>query len=70
MDVEAHRSKLISEQAALLAQDANSEADCASVTLEQDSVGRLSRIAAMQVQAMAMAIAQQRRRRQDLGIDM
>ena len=60
MDVEAYRNKLISERAALLAQDVSSEADRAPVTLEQDSVGRLSRIDAMQVQAMA--IAQQRRR--------
>lgn len=60
MDVEAYRRKLILERAALFAQDASSEADHAPVTLEQDSFGRLSRIDAMQVQAMA--IAQQRRR--------
>lgn len=37
-----------------------SEADRAPVTLDQDSVGRLSRMDAMQVQAMALA-AQRRR---------
>lgn len=37
-----------------------SEADRAPVVLEQDSVGRLSRIDAMQVQAMALAQARRR----------
>lgn len=60
MNLEEYRKKLISERAALLAQDVSSDADRAPVTLEQDSVGRLSRIDAMQVQAMALA--QQRRR--------
>ena len=37
-----------------------SQADRAPVTLDQDSVGRLSRIDAMQVQAMALAQARRR----------
>jgi DnaK suppressor protein len=40
-----------------------SEADRAPVVLDQDSVGRLSRIDAMQIQAMALA--QQRRRQSE-----
>lgn len=37
-----------------------SEGDRAPVTLDQDSVGRLSRIDAMQMQAMALAQARRR----------
>ena len=37
-----------------------SAADRAPVTLDQDSVGRLSRIDAMQVQAMALAVERRR----------
>jgi len=60
LDLELFRQKLIAQRDALVAQDAMSEADRAPVTLEPDSVGRLSRIDAMQLQAMA--VAQQRRR--------
>jgi len=60
LDLELFRQKLIAQRDALVAQDAMSEADRAPVTLDQDSVGRLSRIDAMQIQAMA--VAQQRRR--------
>jgi DnaK suppressor protein len=60
LDLEILRQKLIAQREALVAQDAMSEADRAPVALEQDSVGRLSRIDAMQLQAMA--VAQQRRR--------
>ena len=60
LDLEILRQKLIALREALVAQDAMSEADRAPVALEQDSVGRLSRIDAMQLQAMA--VAQQRRR--------
>lgn len=46
---------------ALVEEDQLAEADRAPVTLDQESVGRLSRIDAMQMQAMAVA---QLRRRQ------
>lgn len=59
-DLDSYRAQLLTQRDALLAQDALSESDRAPVVLDQDSVGRLSRIDAMQVQAMA--IAQQRRR--------
>lgn len=59
-DLEAYRRKLAAQRDELFAQDALSEDDRAPVVLDQASVGRLSRIDAMQVQAMA--IAQQRRR--------
>jgi DnaK suppressor protein len=55
------RHKLQLDRRALAAADALTEADCAPVALDQESVGRLSRIDAMQVQAMALA---QTRRRQ------
>jgi DnaK suppressor protein len=60
LDLDFFREKLVTQRDELLSQDAMSEADRAPVVLEQDSVGRLSRIDAMQVQAMA--VAQQRRR--------
>lgn len=60
-----YHAKLIERRQALLEEEHLSEADRAPVTLEQDSVGRLSRIDAMQVQAMALA--QQRRRQAALG---
>lgn len=54
------RAKLIANRQALLEEDRLAEADRAPVVLDQESVGRLSRIDAMQMQAMA--IAQLRRR--------
>lgn len=60
LDLDFFREKLVAQRAQLLEQDALSEADRAPVVLEQDSVGRLSRIDAMQLQAMA--VAQQGRR--------
>ena len=60
MDLDRFRDTLIVRRAALDAEDRLTEADRAPVALDQDSVGRLSRIDAMQVQAMALA--QQRRR--------
>lgn len=61
LDLAQYRAKLTARRAELLAEDELSEADRAPVTLDQESVGRLSRIDAMQMQAMAMA---QLRRRQ------
>jgi DnaK suppressor protein len=57
---EPFRQLLIARREELLAEDRMSAEDRAPVRLDQDSVGRLSRIDAMQVQAMALA--QQRRR--------
>jgi DnaK suppressor protein len=54
------RQGLLARRAELEEEERLSEADRAPVALDQDSVGRLSRIDAMQVQAMALA--QQRRR--------
>ena len=60
LDLDLFREKLMLLRQMLLAQDEMTREGRAPVTLEQDSVGRLSRIDAMQVQAMALA--QQRRR--------
>ena len=64
-DPDHFRTKLLERRQALLEEERLSEADRASVALDQESVGRLSRIDAMQVQAMALA--QQRRRQAELG---
>lgn len=63
LDLEVFRQKLTAQRDDLVAQDAMSESDRVPVALEQDSVGRLSRIDAMQLQAMA--VAQQRRRQSE-----
>lgn len=60
VDKERLRKKLVAMQAEVASQEAISETDRAPVELDQTSVGRLSRIDAMQVQAMALA-SQQRR---------
>ncbi|MBB4152042.1 TraR/DksA family transcriptional regulator [Sphingobium scionense] len=65
LDLDHFRAKLASAREALIEQDRRTEADRAPVTLEQDSVGRLSRIDAMQMQAMALA--ESRRRQIDLA---
>ncbi len=57
---EPFRQLLLARRDQLDSEDRLSETDRAPVKLDQDSVGRLSRIDAMQVQAMALA--QQRRR--------
>lgn len=57
----AFRDLLLTRLAAIEEQDRISKGDRAPVTLDQESVGRLSRIDAMQVQAMALA--QERRRK-------
>lgn len=59
------RAKLLVRREELLTEDRMSAEGRAPVTLEQDSVGRLSRIDAMQVQAMALA--QARRRKSERG---
>lgn len=55
------RTNLLARRAELDEEDARSANDRAPVALDQDSVGRLSRMDAMQVQAMALA--QERRRK-------
>ena len=61
LDLDHFRAKLASAREDLIEEDGQAEANRAPVTLEQDSVGRLSRVDAMQMQAMALA---QSRRRQ------
>ena len=68
VDTEIFRAKLLARLEELLAEDRLSEGDRAPVMLDQDSVGRLSRIDAMQVQAMALAQAK-RRASERLAID-
>lgn len=60
IDTAILRQKLLARREALLAEDRMSADDRAPVTLDQESVGRLSRIDAMQVQAMALAQARRR----------
>lgn len=60
LDLDLFREKLLLLRQMLLSQEEMSKEGRAPVTLEQDSVVRLSRLDAMQVQAMALA--QQRRR--------
>jgi DnaK suppressor protein len=61
LDPASLRDQLLARLAQLDEQDRMTKADRAPVELDQESVGRLSRIDAMQVQAMAQA---QERRRQ------
>lgn len=60
-DLDHFRRKLETARQALVEEDALAAADRAPVTLDQESVGRLSRIDAMQMQAMALAQARRRR---------
>lgn len=60
MDKLAARELLLRRRAELDEQDRMSAADRAPVKLDQDSVGRLSRIDAMQMQAMALATERRR----------
>jgi DnaK suppressor protein len=63
LDLDLYRQKLFDRRAELRRENELAAADRAPVVLDQESVGRLSRIDAMQVQAMAMA--QQRRRQSE-----
>ena len=60
MDEATARQRLLHHRGELDEEDRMSAADRAPVTLNQDSVGRLSRIDAMQVQAMALAAERRR----------
>ena len=68
MDALEARSRLLARRAELDEEDRISAETRAPVTLQQDSVGRLSRMDAMQVQAMALA-AQRRRAAERQRID-
>ena len=59
-EIEQFRAALLKERALLAADNAASAQDRATVTLDQQSVGRLSRMDAMQRQAMALATASRR----------
>lgn len=60
VDLQFYREKLEERRRTLVAADALAATDRAPVVLDQESVGRLSRIDAMQVQAMALAQARRR----------
>lgn len=55
-------ARLISEQQRLQLESVQAEQSSATVVLDQQSVGRLSRIDAMQAQAMAQELARRRAR--------
>ena len=59
--LDAYRGRLVQERAEIIAQSKVADADTAPVSLDQQSVGRLSRMDALQVQAMAKALAVRRR---------
>lgn len=61
IDIEPLRKRLLDMKAALQRDETISEAERAPVDLDQTSVGRLSRMDAIQVQAMALANQQRRK---------
>ena len=63
VDIEAMRGLLIEERETLLRESAATAGDRAPVELDQQTVGRLSRIDAMQVRAMAEASESRRQGR-------
>ncbi|MBR0553365.1 TraR/DksA family transcriptional regulator [Stakelama marina] len=63
-DLDRFRARLIERRAELVALDRGASESRAAVTLDQQSVGRLSRMDAMQQQAMAQA--EGRRRQQEI----
>jgi len=67
-ELEIYRIALLSEKAALSADNAATVKNRDTVTLDQQSVGRLSRMDALQQQAMAQA-TQRRRDSRSLRID-
>ena len=58
--IEAYRDALLAERAQLADEDAASAEDRGTVMLDQQSVGRLSRMDALQRQAMAQAAMRRR----------
>ncbi|MEJ2119016.1 MAG: TraR/DksA C4-type zinc finger protein [Alphaproteobacteria bacterium] len=65
-DLETVRQRLLAMREELLQADEAAKNDSAPVQLDQSSVGRLSRMDAMQVQAMAVASQQRRRIERDM----
>lgn len=65
IDREVMRAKLLALKAELLHEDEISAADRAPLQFDQTSIGRLSRMDAMQMQAMAVALQQRRRVERD-----
>ena len=63
IDIEAFRQVLQDEKAALTDSSSATAENRATVTLDQQSVGRLSRMDALQVQAMAQAEEDRRQMR-------
>ncbi|MFP3943720.1 MAG: TraR/DksA family transcriptional regulator [Alphaproteobacteria bacterium] len=63
LDLDALKKALLDERTALLAADDATAEERAPVTLDQQSVGRLSRMDALQVQAMARAQGARRAQR-------
>lgn len=60
LEIKAHRNALLAERARLANEDAASAEDRGTVMLDQQSVGRLSRMDALQRQAMAQATMRRR----------
>lgn len=56
VDIEHFETRLLAARAQILALQGTREASAATVTLDQSSVGRLSRMDALQQQAMAQAV--------------
>ena len=65
MDIAGYRQRIEGELKALAQASAGAKADRAPVELDQQSVGRLSRMDAMQVQAMAKETERRRQGRMD-----
>jgi DnaK suppressor protein len=63
LNIDAMKARLEARRAELVADDAATTGDRAPVELDQQSVGRLSRMDAMQVQAMAQAVEVRRKGR-------
>ena len=63
-EINVLRQRLLAERAALLEEDDQGAQDRETVVLDQTSVGRLSRMDAMQLQAMAAATHRRRNARQ------
>ena len=59
-EIESFRTQLVALKETLDGEDAAAKASIAPVTLDQGSVGRLSRMDAMQAQQMALAAARRR----------
>lgn len=63
MTDDSARTRLLEEKQSLMAEDAGAAGDRGTVTLDQQSVGRLSRMDALQRQAMAQAASRRRQAR-------